>query len=489
MPRKAPSTKSADTPDPLRNLRVAEVIAITDHRAFSERPEDSEIDDETWQAAVEEVRAAVRALQLDIPIEVDKRNFLQGVCREVDGLVRKSGKVDKQKLKDPAIAAVRERIGMLVSVRVRIGRNSRFEKLKKVLKRKKGKVTLIELEKNHDLKALVTSLRIIANGFGTTADQKRLMWEYVLEFLAEQTGLEKVEIERERDFKDSADENSPGARMHRLGIDLAHGKAIGKTKERFDESLEETLGGVSRMLEAFDVLLKGLRDRSERAQRAVNLLELRVSKREGLDDYFRHKKEIDDAASVLRDGDSALSKNDKRAYQTALSGLEKEFTGPLETFKGLEASLDEATQQKADLEELIRRFEDQRWRVTGLNQLKPFRTEAPATGDAGNPVAPATPVATGDLGGEPGSPHSTSPSARRSARITAAGDPSRGAAQPKRSESNPLLVNDRVSHKTYGDGIVLRVDALHQSAEVQFDRRGIEGTKDIRWNYLTLAQK
>lgn len=515
--------RQTDTPDPLRNLKVGDVVTITSHDSF-EKPEG--IEDEAWAAAIEEVRAAVRTVRLDVPIEKTVNNFLPGVCREVDRRIKAykgDGAVDKKRLHDPVIDVVREQIGLFLSVRIRLGRNEKFGELIRVLKRLKGDVSLNALEREHDLHAVVQTMRMIAKQAGNTAARKEAIWKYMKEFLAEQAGLEKVDFPGQK-FSDERPEDDIEKKLRKLGIILPHGNEIERRTGRLDRLHGETLEDVREHIAAVDKFLLELRGALERATGAERLLSGRMNTSEQgpLREFKRRERELKIARETLLEAMNVteLVPKDERAHKERLRELEKEFAEPLRVYREQEASMEELAGRVEGMEGLDAELKE---KLGKLRQLEAMLRKT-KFGDAATGAAAAALDAGAAPGFAPLAPSTApTPIATRHERLAAPasrhGRPSGGGAflrspdgaRPERDARGNALriagpslaldalrttvdgrfsVDDVVTHTAFGRGTVVRVDGVKTVVTVQFERDGV-GTKEIKYdmgNFLTKVE-
>lgn len=459
-----------DIPDPLRSLKVGDVVSITDNPAF-QKPEG--IDEEQWVAAVEEVRGAVRILKLDVPIDARDKVFLPGLCKGVDRNIRGyNGEepIDKPRAHDPVIDAVRNQIGLFVTVRIRLGRNEKFQQLIGILKAQSGIASFADLERQ-GLRSLVAVMRNIVQQADDANIKREAMWGYIKEFLAEQAGIAKV------DFPDQkATEERPEAIFKRraadLGLEFTHLDELERDGQTFDMLLEGSAKNIEEHLAAIDGFLRELTPALERVRATERRTSGAMQEMESgdLKEYKRRKGELDRAKSDLLEalGEIALSPADARAYKKNLAALEEEFAEPLRGYRQIE---DENRQAAESIEVLETLREELRDKQKQLGELLILLKKAAGNGDQGVPPNPRP---------------------RAAARPAAA-----AAAVPARSDGAPAVTDGRfiggqaVEHKTFGRGTVLRVGGERSTVvEVQFDRDGV-GVKQIdvgRGNFLTPIQ-
>lgn len=427
--------RQQEIPDPLRNLQVADVVSITQHAAF-QRPQN--IAEPDWQRAVEEVRTAARAIKLDLPIEQGNQRFLVGLCREVDRRVRAhrgDEAIDKARLHDPVIEAVREQIGLFISVRVRLGRNEQFRALLDALTMEKGIVTLVELDKKYGLKAITSTLRAIAKGAFESASRREAVWGYIKEFLAEQAGLVRVDFPGQ-EFEDASSDEDFRKKLRALGIELSHLDIVEREGRRFAQSHGEALEATRAEMAVIDDLLPKLRKALVVKGGAVNLAERKIEVPPNLKRYFAERKRLDDAIEDLKEVLEVAELDPKgkemKAYRKAVAKLEGEFAKPLAAYWALEKAAIAAEEQRAALDRFIKELEG---KLITLRALETLLDRLMKTGEAEQPAAP-------------------------------------GAAPPARVGQGEFTVDDRVLHRSLGPGTVLRVDKAGGVIEIQFERRG-----------------
>lgn len=484
--------KQQNIPDPLRSLKVGDVVAMTGHSSF-QKPEG--IEDQAWAAAIEEVRAAVRTVRLDVPIDKAVNNFLPGICHEVDRRIRAykgEGNVDKKRLHDPVIDAVREQIGLFLSVRIRLGRNEKFKELVGVLKKTGGNISLNALEKEHDLHAVVQTMRTIAKQDGNTAARKEAIWKYIKEFLAEQAGLDSIDFPGQK-FTDERPEDDTEKRLRKLGITLTHGSAIERRTGRVDRLNDETLEDVTEHIAAVDQFLKDLRTALERAHGAERLLSTRMAQADQgpLKDFQQRKRELTLAReTLLQDlGVEGLAPKDERAHRERLRELEEEFAEPLRAYRESEASIEEINGRVEGMEALDTELRE---KLGKLRQLEAMlrKTKFGENGEEGEPSAGTAATGAPPAAAAAPAPVGLAIAAGPVARLARSrpGRPSAGGARSalapgalRTTSDGRFSVDDVVSHTSFGRGTVIGVDGSKPVVRVQFERDGV-GTKAISYS-------
>lgn len=429
----------SEIPDPLRNLQVADVVSVTHHPAF-QRPQN--IAEPDWLRAIEEVRTAARAIKLDVPIERDNQRFLVGLCKEIDRQIRAyrgDEAIDKTRLHDPVIEAVREQIGLFISVRVRLGRNEQFQALLDALTKEKGIVTLVELDKKYGLKAITSTLRAIAKGAFESASRREAVWGYIKEFLAEQAGLAKVDFPGQ-EFEDASSDEDLRRQLRTMGIELTHLDTVEREGRRFAQSHGEALEATRAEMAAISVLLPELRKIMRLKGGAVNLAERKIEIPPNLKKYFAERRRLDDAIKDLREALDVAELDPKgkemKAYRKAVAKLEEEFAKPLAAYLALEKAAIAAEEERAALDRFIKELED---KLTTLKALETLLDRLMKTEPA---VAPA-------------------------------------AAPAARLSHGEFAVDDRVLHRSLGPGIVLSINTAEATIQIQFERQGV-GTKTFK---------
>lgn len=170
--------------DPRRNLTSEEILGVMDRKNFT-RPED--IAEEAWVTAIDQVREALAALNLDIPFKNVKLYF-ETLCKDVDNAVRDCDSVDANLLQDPVVKRIRELISMRIRIRFQLSNHKFFPQLIDLLRRKNGNVSLVEIKREYG-QTIVINMYELVRVFGKTDEQKRFAWDIIDEFLSEQTGV------------------------------------------------------------------------------------------------------------------------------------------------------------------------------------------------------------------------------------------------------------------------------------------------------------
>lgn len=354
-----------EIPDPLRNVTSDEIGVVLDNIS-AEAPDG--VESTEWGETIETIRAAIQLMRLDIPIEVGKKDFLPLICAEGTRKVRRNTRINHGLLEDPLVIAIREQIGIYLSIRVRLGRSTQFADLIKGIREHDGDILFETLDEEYGCASVINTMRLIVKSVGDDPDKRESVWLFIEEFLAEQAGVDQVIFSRrsagivyKKPDRVIAASNTRRRRLESLGSNFEFPFNVSVEVHKVSKLLGRAIHDLDSLTKAIGVTSLSMLTFGKKAGVDIERLEREIkSLIVALGPYFARKKVFDDAAkrilAALPGGLTELPAEYAAMYRTCLSALDDEFAELLSSLGIGETDLEKVRRQKAILDDLSQRL-------------------------------------------------------------------------------------------------------------------------------------
>lgn len=403
---KNPLSPTSSAPDPLAPVTAQEVAAIMDDPRFCV----AGYDESKVKDAMSRVRERLDSIDFKaLPFgSRESHHVRHDLCRPLDNQLEQAG-VEKKVLKDEVILAVRSEIGLRISLRVRLGSHPQFRDLCRVIKERKGNISIGSLKQDEKTILIAHVLITLTCDFGQRngVEGRKLGWELVAEFLKQQTGAEKVTFEGQHFVdRDKKSEEAEGAEDD---IKIPELKIANAALRRVENAKTELSASVEAALDDLEAAMSAIKRKKEELERQKGDSErFLATAGDKLKPYFDAKHALDGAeetdrcTSAIRKGENpdtfSLPPRIKGEWNKQRAALKKQYDGQgIEKFEECEQQIKELTGQIEACVEHLRSLHSKKIELLALRRkaadtVKPVQESSTENLFAAVPETPAAAI-------------------------------------------------------------------------------------------------